>query len=228
VPDAIKNALEEAKSKLDKLLIERKKIEEQILDWKRVIDSLCAVSEDVGDTLPPDIEVVVKVQALLPGEAPSDDNPKRAESPPTRISFTNAIRTILRMRELKVVPVPEIRNELMECGFDFSKYKQKLVPVHNALKRLEEQGEVKAAKNEQGRVKGYQWIAPIERAFRDEHAWVHKGGLWDHMQPVAEETLRRLTKSDERVRQLLKEKKEEMEKAALNFGPPKAPKYTED
>lgn len=211
MPDAIRNALEEAKSKVDRLLIERKKIEEQILDWKRVIDSLCAVSEDVSDTLPPDVEAIVKVQALGPEETPSDDNPKHAESLPVKVSFTEAIRTILRIRELRVVPVPEIRDELMACGFDFSKYKQKLVPIHNALKRLEEQGEVNAVKNEEGRVRGYRWIAPIERAFREQHDWVTKGGLWDHLQPVAEDALRRLAK-DENVRRLWQEK---MEKTAL-------------
>jgi hypothetical protein len=200
VADAIKTALQEAKAKLDQLLAERRKIDDQILDWKRVIDSLCAVSEDVSDTLPPDIEFIVAAQAALPGS----DNLK-AESSPTRLTFTEAIRTILRLRDFKVVPVPEIRDELMECGFDFSKYKQKLVPVHNALKRLEEQGEVRAAKNDQGRVKGYQWIAPIERAFLEEHNWLHTGGLSDHMQTAATEALRKLVRENPDYRERLRE-----------------------
>lgn len=204
--DAIKTALQEAKTKLDELWVERRKIDEQILDWKRVIDSLCAVSEDVSDTLPPDIEFIVRVQGTLP----SGDNPT-AESLPTKVSFTEAIRTILRLRELKLVPVPEIRDELIACGFDFSKYKQKLVPIHNALKRLEEQGEVKGIKNDQGRVKGYQWIAPIERAFREEHHWLQQGGLWDHMQGAATETLRQLVRNNPSYRERLRESAERVD-----------------
>lgn len=192
VADSIKTALAEAKNKLDTLVTERRKIDEQILDWKRVVDSLCAVSEDVSDSLPPDVEVTVRVQKLQPNESASDDNPTRVEAPPVKVNFTNAIRTILRLRETRVVPVPEIRDELIACGFDFSKYKQKLVPIHNALKRLEEQGEVRPTRNEQGRVKGYQWIAPIERAMSEETDWISRqGGMWAQAAETIRDTLRK-------------------------------------
>jgi hypothetical protein len=94
---------------------------------------------------------------------------------------------------------------LVECGFDFSRYKQKLVPVHNAMRRLEEQREVRAIKNDQGRVKGYQWIAPIERAFLEEHDWLHTGGLSDHMQTAATEAMRKLMRENPDYRERLRE-----------------------
>jgi hypothetical protein len=209
VVDTIKSALTEAKAKLDKLVEERRKIDEQIVNWKRVVDSLCAVSEDVSDTLPPDIEVIVRAQALAPFEAPSDKNPKSMDSPSTRISFTDAIRSTLRTRELRVVPVPEIRDELVACGFDFSKYKQKLVPIHNTLKRLEEQGEVRAVKNEQGRVKGYQWIGPIERAIKEENEFGR--GVPEQMYGTIRDTIRRLVRENEGARELFKRHGEKMQ-----------------
>jgi len=175
--DAVKKALVEAKAKLDKLVNERKRIDKEIVDWKRVFDSLTAVSEEVSDSLPPDVEVVVSAQFVGPYEEQSDDPSKQVSSPPLRLNFTDAIREILRLREARdFVPVPAIRDELVAWGFDFSKYKQELVPVHNTLKRLEEQGEVRAVKNARGLLAGYQWIAPIERAMKDESqstAWEH-------------------------------------------------------
>jgi hypothetical protein len=232
--DPIKSALDDAKAKLDKLVEDRRRIDAQIIDWKRVVDSLCAVCEDVSDTLPPDVEVIVRVQAIGPFQPPSDDNPNHVESPPMKLNFTDAIRTILRVRENRAVPVPEIRDELTVCGFDFSKYKQKLVPVHNALKRLEEQGEARAVKNEQGRVKGYQWIGSIERAMHEDYRLGAGagGGLWDHTQGIMRESIRRLVNENENVRELFTkelDKKREQEaaeeRAKAIFGSPGAAKY---
>ena len=162
---AIKKTLAGAKAKLERLLRERKRIEREIIDWKRVVDSLTAVTEEVSESLPPDVEITVAAQFVGPYEPPSDDPNKQVHSPPIRLNFTDSIREILRLREAsKFVPVPEIRDELLEWGFDFSKYRQELVPVHNALKRLVEQGEARPVKNKRGRLAGYQWIGPIERA----------------------------------------------------------------
>ena len=165
---AIKKTLEHAEKTLEKLLRERGRIDRQIIDWKRVIDSLIAVSEEVSGELPPDVEVTVVGQFVGPNESMSDDPSKHVKSPPIRFNFTDSIRELLQQRESsKFVRVPEIRDELLEWGFDFSKYKQELVPVHNALKRLVEQGEARPVKNKRGRLVGYQWIGPVERAIGD-------------------------------------------------------------
>jgi hypothetical protein len=77
-----------------------------------------------------------------------------------------------------------------------------LVPIHNTLKRLEEQGEVRAAKNEQGRVKGYQWIGPIERAMKEESELGR--GLTGQMYGTIRDTMRRLVRENEGARELFK------------------------
>ena len=77
---------------------------------------------------------------------------------------------VLRQNASRDIPisVPEIREQLINLGFNFAKYAQPLVPIHNTLKRLEEQGEVSPLKNEQGQTLGYEWISPIERALNDD------------------------------------------------------------
>ena len=151
--DPIYSALEAAHQKLNELLAERSRIDKEIVDWKRVIDSLMAVSEsDEGD--PSDVEVSTLA----------------AESSRTTIKFTDGVRMVLRQNADRTVPisVPEIRDQLINLGFNFAKYAQPLVPIHNTLKRLEEQGEVSPLKNEQGQTLGYKWISPIERALYDD------------------------------------------------------------
>jgi hypothetical protein len=155
VIDSINSALEAAHKKIDELLSERSKIDKEIVDWKRVIDSLLAVSEH-NDTDPSDVQV----------------SSLDAESGKKTIKFTDGVRMVLRQNTDREVPisVPEIRTQLINLGFDFTKYAQPLVPIHNTLKRLEEQGEVSPLKNEYGQTLGYRWISPIQRALSDDLA----------------------------------------------------------
>ncbi len=141
------------------LMVERKKLEQEIVEWKRVVDSLSAVSEEVSENIPPDLEIISSAYYSL--------DPSIRSSHSTRIKFTDAVREILRLQHPRVLRVPAIRDYLIDWSYDFSKYKQELVPVHNALKRLEEQGEAKAIKDKKGRLIGYQWIEPFDRAMRN-------------------------------------------------------------
>jgi hypothetical protein len=159
VADKIKGALAEARTKLGNLMVERKRIDHEIIEWKCVVDSLSAVSEEESEETPPDLEITASCHYTL--------DPTIRSSHSTRIKFTDAVREILRLQHPRVLRVPLIRDYLIEWTYDFSKYKQELVPVHNALKRLEEQGEAKAIKDKRGRLIGYQWIEPFERALRN-------------------------------------------------------------
>jgi hypothetical protein len=145
--DTINKALSTAKAKLDELVEARKKIDREIVDWKKVLDSLSVVSGEVNEELPPDIDIAGVSSAL-------------------KLSFTDGIRTVLQITPGPMT-APQIRDRLItNYGFDFSKYRQELVPVHNTLKRLEEQGEVETIRRE-GQGVSYRWITPIERALKD-------------------------------------------------------------
>jgi len=155
--------LEEAHQRLNKLLNERNTIDKEIVNWKRVIDSLLAVSES-EDTDPSDVEVSAFVEN---------------ETGVKTIKFTDGVRLVLSQNASRDIPisVPEIRDQLMNLGFDFAKYAQPLVPIHNTLKRLAEQGEVSPLKNEMGQTLGYKWISPIERALSDDNQLPYLVGL---------------------------------------------------
>jgi hypothetical protein len=131
----------------------RADIDAQILKWKRAIDGVSAVAEsEQGD--PADVEVSGFV----------DGKPGRQT-----IKFTDAVRLCLRQRGDKPASAPDVRDGLINLGFAFGKYAQPLVPIHNCLKRLVEQGEAVAVKNNEGQIIGYKWVSPIEQALAEEY-----------------------------------------------------------
>jgi hypothetical protein len=142
-----------ARADLDKEYAERRaSIDAEILKWKRAMDSVLAVAES-EQTDPADVEV----SAFVDGKAGRQ-----------KIKFTDAVRMCLKQRGDKPASAPDVRDGLINFGFDFGKYAQPLVPIHNCLKRLVEQGEAEPVKNDEGQVIGYKWISAIERALAEE------------------------------------------------------------
>lgn len=140
--------------KRKKLLEEIAILEQQIAEWKKVADSLSVTSPEPIDALPPDVTISGSGdEGLVPTFA---------------LTFTNGIRYIFEKRgERHPITIPEIRDELVGLGFDFSKYKQELVPIYNALKRLEDQGEVERVTMRVGSRVSYIWISPLDRAKKE-------------------------------------------------------------
>lgn len=140
----IKSALEHAQKQVARLLADRQEIDKQIIRWKRVVDSLAVVSEDVETSIPADLELPAGLS-----EKPG-------------IGFTDAIRVIIANSKIGLTPT-EVRDELRRIGFDLRKYKQEMVPVHNTLKRLEEQGEIYSVET-QPDFTVYRRVDPVARA----------------------------------------------------------------
>jgi hypothetical protein len=155
--DPLQEALDTAARKLNELLNDRARLEQQragidaeIVKWARAVDSLKVVcaGEDQGD--PSDVELA----SYMHGKQ--------------TVKFTDGVRMVLKEHR-EGVTVPEIRLALLNLGFDFSKYKQQLTPIHNCLKRLEQQREVKPEKNGEGETGViYKWVSPIERALEEQ------------------------------------------------------------
>jgi hypothetical protein len=138
-----------ARADIDK---QRAAIDSQIIFWKQLVDSLRTVCPD-EDEDPSDVEV----SAFVEGAAGKQT-----------VKFTDGVRMVLRQNRSAILTAPEIRNGLLNLGFNFSKYRQPLTPIHNCLKRLEEQGEVMPNKDKDGQIVGYTWISSIERALAEE------------------------------------------------------------
>ena len=61
------------------------------------------------------------------------------------------------------MPVRSVHTDMLtRQGFDFSKYKQELVPVHNTLKRLVDQGRPLPSLTVKVRSLGTKWVDPIQ------------------------------------------------------------------
>ncbi len=144
VTDQIKAAVEHAQQQLADLLSKRQEIDKKIIDWKRAIDSLAVVSEDVETSIPPDLEM------------PPDFAEKLS------VGFTDAIRAILQRARAEMTPT-QIRDELVAIGFDLKKYAQPMVPIHNTLKRLANQEEIIPVKDDGGQTTAYRWPRLVER-----------------------------------------------------------------
>jgi hypothetical protein len=134
---------------------QRAAIDAQIIHWKQLVDSLRTVCAEEEED-PSDVEVSAFVEGK-PGKQ--------------TVKFTDGVRMVFKERRDAILTAPDVRTGLTNLGFDFSKYQQPLTPIHNCLKRLEEQGEIKAEKFPGGRIVGYKWISPIERALDDENSY---------------------------------------------------------
>jgi hypothetical protein len=157
--DPLKEALVVATQKLNEFVAARGEIDKQrgaidaqIIHWKQLVDSLRTVCAD-EDEDPSDVEVSAFVEGK-PGKQ--------------TVKFTDGVRMVFKQNQNTILTAPEIRNGLLNLGFDFSKYSQPMTPIHNCLKRLEEQGEVKPEKTKDGQIIGYKWISSIERALAEE------------------------------------------------------------
>jgi hypothetical protein len=161
--DPLKEALVVATQKLNEFVATRAEIDRhreavdvQIVHWKQLVDSLRTVCADEDEEDPSDVEVSAFVEGK-PGRQ--------------TVKFTDGVRMVLKQNRNATLTAPEIRNGLLNLGFQFTKYRQPLTPIHNCLKRLEDQGEAEAVKNDEGQILGYKWISPIERALDDENSY---------------------------------------------------------
>jgi hypothetical protein len=138
-----KLALDKAREELTGLLTQRQEIDRRIMNVQRSIEglaALCDESTDISDVLSSISHIEVSPM----------------------VGLTAAIREILKGARKPLAPT-EVRDELTRMGFDVEKYKQEMVPIHNTLKRLEENVEIFPVKNAEGKTIAYKWIQPEAR-----------------------------------------------------------------
>ena len=136
VDEHYKLALDQAKEELSSLFRDRERIDGRIGKVQNTIKVLLCESEADADydiPLPFDTEEEVS------------------------LGMTNAIREVFKKSSGAMTPT-QIRNGLDAMRFDLTKYKQMMVPIHNTLKRLEDNVEITGVKNAYGKVIAYKWI----------------------------------------------------------------------
>ncbi len=59
------------------------------------------------------------------------------------MGLTEAIRWVFRQPLLLPLTPTQVRDRMAEMGYDLSKYKHVMPPIHNILKRMKEAGEIR-------------------------------------------------------------------------------------
>jgi hypothetical protein len=125
---------ESAREKLRELLRQEAEIKEQISHWGPIVEQLARLS---GETFDPDI--ASRINELKQAEAGGAG----AAAAGQEMGLTEAIRWVFRQPLMLPLTPTQVRNHMAEMGYDLSKYKHVMPPIHNTLKRMKEAGEIK-------------------------------------------------------------------------------------
>jgi hypothetical protein len=126
-------ALEEARSEMVRLIQQRSEIDAKLSKLKHTVDALSALCEQpVSEPATP---------ALT--SAQIDD-----------LGITDAIRKVLTDSKLPLT-APQIRDALVNLGIDVSQYASILTVIHNTIKRMTKQGEIREVKTSAGLFVGW-------------------------------------------------------------------------
>src|SRR4030081_2598973 len=122
---------ESAREKLKELLRQEIEIKEQISHWGPIVEQLARLS---GETIDPDI--ASRINQLKQAQ-------ESASEAGQEMGLTEAIRWVFRQPLLLPLTPTQVRDRMAEMGYDLSKYKHVMPPIHNTLKRMKEAGEIK-------------------------------------------------------------------------------------
>src|SRR5258707_4808605 len=122
---------ESASERLKELLRQETEIKEQISHWGPIVEKLARLS---GETVDPDI--ASRINELKHDQASASEAGQE-------MGLTEAIRWVFRQPLLLPLTPTQVRDRMAEMGYDLSKYKHVMPPIHNTLKRMKEAGEIR-------------------------------------------------------------------------------------
>jgi hypothetical protein len=122
---------ESASGKLKELIRQEIEIKDQITHWGPIVEQLARLS---GETI--DHDIASRINELKQEE-------EQAQAAGQEMGLTEAIRWVFRQPLLLPLTPTQVRDRMAEMGYDLSKYKHVMPPIHNTLKRMKEAGEIK-------------------------------------------------------------------------------------
>ena len=135
---------ESARQKLKELLRQEIEIKEQISHWGPVVEQLARLT---GETV--DSDISSRINELKQNEA-------SAQEAGHEMGLTEAIRWVFRRPLLLPLTPTQVRDRMAEMGYDLSKYKHVMPPIHNTLKRMKEAGEIREVEGIGGMGRAYE------------------------------------------------------------------------
>src|SRR6476469_4577709 len=122
---------ESGRERLKELLRQEIEVKEQISHWGPIVEQLARLT---GEAIESDI--ASRINELRQNEA-------SAHGSGQEMGLTEAIRWVFRQPLLLPLTPTQVRDRMAEMGYDLSKYKHEMPPIHNTLKRMKEAGEIK-------------------------------------------------------------------------------------
>lgn len=122
---------ESARDRLKELLRQETEIKEQISHWGPIVEQLARLT---GETVDP--ELINRINELREEESSGSGIGQE-------MGLTEAIRWVFRQPLMLPLTPTQVRDRMAEMGYDLSKYKHEMPPIHNTLKRMKEAGEIK-------------------------------------------------------------------------------------
>jgi hypothetical protein len=120
-----------ARDRLRELVRQETEIKDQISHWGPIVEQLARLT---GETVEPDI--TSRINELK-------QNEEHAQTAGQEMGLTEAIRWVFRQPLLLPLTPTQVRDRMAEMGYDLSKYKHVMPPIHNTLKRMKEAGEIR-------------------------------------------------------------------------------------
>lgn len=122
---------ESARDRLRELLLQEIEIKDQISHWGPIVEQLGRLT---GETIEQDIASRInELRQAETGEAGAGQE----------MGLTEVIRWVFRQPHILPLTPTQVRDRMAEMGYDLSKYKHVMPPIHNTLKRMKEAGEIK-------------------------------------------------------------------------------------
>jgi hypothetical protein len=122
---------ESAREKLKELLRQEIELKEKISHWGPIVEQLARLS---GETI--DHDIASRINELKQDQ-------ESAQGAGAEMGLTEAIRWVFRQPLLLPLTPTQVRDRMAEMGYDLSKYKHVMPPIHNTLKRMKEAGEIR-------------------------------------------------------------------------------------
>ena len=120
---------ESARDRLNELMRQEVETREQISHWGPIVEQLAKLT---GQALEP--EIASRINELKQeGERTAGEE----------MGLTEAIRWVFRQPLLLPLTPTQVRDRMAEMGYDLSKYKHVMPPIHNTLKRMKDAGEIR-------------------------------------------------------------------------------------
>jgi hypothetical protein len=122
---------ESARNRLKELLQQEAEVKDQISHWGPVVEQLARLSRETIDS-----DIASRINEL-------NQNQASASGVGQEMGLTEAIRWVFQQPLMLPLTPTQVRDRMAEMGYDLSKYKHEMPPIHNTLKRMKEAGEIK-------------------------------------------------------------------------------------